>query len=184
MAAFVVALLLAPLAIVAPTAASETGDFHWARKSPQFTLQVGSDLDGPWPSILKQAVTDWNKSETVTLRIVAGGTGAQECHPVTGRVEVCNWRYGTQEGWLGLTRLYFDDRGDHIEAATVQLNDSFFDTASEYNNDAARQHTMCHELGHTPGLDHVDTDSCMNDSQDAVFHQVVPTNKDFNQLAR
>src|SRR5215208_1097856 len=149
MAAFVVALLLAPLAIVAPTAASETGGFHWARKSPQFTLQVGSDLDGPWPSILKQAVTDWNKSETVTLRIVAGGTGAQECHPVTGRVEVCNWRYGTQEGWLGLTRLYFDDRGDHIEAATVQMNDSFFETASEYNNDAARQHTMCHELGHT-----------------------------------
>jgi hypothetical protein len=85
---------------------------------------------------------------------------------------------------LGLTRLYFNDRGDHIEAATVQMNDSFFDTNSEYNNDAARRHTMCHELGHTPGLDHVGTNSCMNDSQFAVFNNLHPINKDFNQLAR
>jgi hypothetical protein len=184
MAVFVAALLLAPVATVAPTVASQTGGFHWARKSSQFTLQVGSNLDGPWPSILKQVVADWNKNETVTFRIVGGGTGPQECRPVTGRVEVCNWRYGTQEGWLGLTRLYFNDRGDHIDAATVQMNDSFFDTNSQYNNDAARRHTMCHELGHTPGLDHVGTNSCMNDSQVAVFNNLHPINKDFNQLAR
>jgi hypothetical protein len=184
MAAFAVVLLLAPLVTVAPTAASQTGGFHWARKSSQFTLQVGSDLDGPWPAILKQVVADWNKSETVTFRIVGGGTGPQECHPITGRVEACNWRYGTQEGWLGLTRLYFNDRGDHIEAATVQMNDSFFDTGSQYNNDAARRHTMCHEIGHTSGLDHVSTDSCMNDSQYAVFNNLHPINKDFNQQAR
>ena len=184
MAAFAVALILAPLATVAPTTASQTGGFHWARQSSQFTLEVGSNLDGPWPSILKQVVDDWNKNETVTFRIVAGGTGPQECRPVTGRVETCNWRYGTQEGWLGLTRLYFNDRGDHIQSATVQMNDSFFDTNSQYNNDAARRHTMCHELGHTPGLDHVGTNSCMNDSQFAVFNNLHPINKDFNQLAR
>jgi hypothetical protein len=98
-------------------------------------------------------------------------------------VEVCNGRYGTQEGWLGMSRLYFDVGGEHIEAATVQMNDSFFDTGSDYYNDAARQHTMCHELGHTAGLDHIDNGSCMNDSRYAVFNQVAPTNKDFNQLA-
>jgi hypothetical protein len=43
---------------------------------------------------------------------------------------------------------------------------------------------MCHELGHTPGLDHVDTGSCMNDSQEAVFQQEVPINKDFRELER
>jgi hypothetical protein len=182
--AFTVALLLAPLATATPTAATNTGGFHWARKTSQFTLQVGSNLSGPWPSILNQVVADWNKGDTVTFRIVAGGTGAQECRPVTGRVETCNWRYGTQEGWLGLTRLYFNDRGDHIQSATVQMNDSFFDTNSEYNNDAARRHTMCHELGHTTGLDHVGTNSCMNDSQFAVFNYLHPINKDFNQQAR
>ena len=182
--AFAVALLLAPLASVAPTAATETGSFHWGRKSSQFTLQVGSNLDGPWPGILQQVVSDWNKSETVTFRIVGGGTGPQECRPVTGRVEACNWPYGTQVQWLGLTRLYFNDRGDHIQSATVQMNDSFFATSSQYNNYSARRHTMCHELGHTAGLDHVSTNSCMNDSQFAVFNNVHPISKDFNQLAR
>ena len=184
-AMFVVALLLAPLASLAPTSATPTGSgFHWARQSSQFTLQIGSNLDGPWPGILNQVVSDWNKNETVTFKVVGGGTNPQECRPVTGRVEACNWRYGTQEGWLGLTRLYFNSGGDHIEAATVQMNDSFFDTASEYNIEAARRHTMCHEIGHTAGLDHVSTDSCMNDSQFAVFNNVKPINKDFNQLAR
>jgi hypothetical protein len=184
MAAFIVALLLAPLVTVAPIAASDSGGFHWARQSSQFSLPVGSNLDGPWPGILNEVVADWNKNETVTFNVVSGGTGPQECRPVTGRVETCNWRYGTQEGWLGLTRLYFNDAGDHIEAATVQMNDSFFDTGSQYNNDSARRHTMCHELGHTSGLDHVTTSSCMNDSQSAVFNNLHPSNKDFNQLAR
>ena len=184
MAAIAVALLLAPLATVAPTTAAPTGGFHWARKSSQFTLQVGSNLSGPWPSILKRVVADWNKGETVTFRIVGGRTNPQECRPVRGRVEVCNWLYGRQQGWLGMTRLYFNARGDHIESATVQMNDSFFDTNSEYNNDAARRHTMCHELGHTSGLDHVGTSSCMNDSQFAVFNNLRPISKDFNQLAR
>ncbi len=184
-ATFVVALLLAPLASLAPTTATpNSGNFHWARQSSQFTLQVGSNLSGPWPGILNKVVSDWNKNDTVTFSVVGGGTNPQECRPNTGRVEVCNWRYGTQEGWLGLTRLYFNAAGDHIESATVQMNDSFFDTASEYNNDAARRHTMCHELGHTPGLDHVSTDSCMNDSQFAVFNNLEPINKDFNQLER
>jgi hypothetical protein len=184
MAAFIVALLLAPLVTVAPTAASESGGFHWARQSSQFSLQVGSNLDGPWPGILNEVVADWNKNETVTFKVVSGGTGPQECRPVTGRVEACNWRYGTQEGWLGLTRLFFNESGDHIEAATVQMNDSFFDTNSQYNNDAARRHTMCHEIGHTTGLGHVSTGSCVNDSQEAVFNNLHPINKDFNELAR
>jgi hypothetical protein len=99
-------------------------------------------------------------------------------------VQVCNSSYGRQEGWLGLTRLYFTDRGDHVDAATVQMNDSFLNTDTQYNSEAARRHTLCHELGHTPGLDHVSSKSCMNDSQQAVFDNTVPINKDFRQLER
>jgi hypothetical protein len=66
----------------------------------------------------------------------------------------------------------------------VQMNDSFLDTNSQYSNEAARRHTLCHELGHTPGLDHVSTKSCMNDSQQAVFNNLAPINKDFRQLER
>jgi len=175
---------LAAALVLGPLTVTLASGYHWARQQSQFTLLLGDDVDGVWDGVLQRAVSDWNKGDTVTFQIVGGGTGPQECRPNTGRVEVCNWRYGTQEGWLGLTRLYFDASGEHIEAATVQMNDSFFDTNSQYNNDAARQHTMCHEIGHTPGLDHIDTSSCMNDSQYAVFNQLVPINKDFNQLER
>ena len=174
------AMVLGPLIA---TLAGPSG-YHWARKQPQFILQAGDNVDGVWDGMLQRAVSDWNKGDTVTFRIVGGGTGPQECRSVTGRVEVCNWPYGTQEGWLGLARLYFDDRGDHIEAVTVQMNDSFFATNSQYNNDAARRHTMCHELGHAAGLDHTSSGSCLNDSQYAVFNQLVPTKKDFKQLER
>src|SRR5215213_367493 len=101
----VAVLIIGPLSVT--LAGPTPSGYHWARKQSTFTLQLGSNLDGPWPSILKEAVGDWNTSGTVTFRIVAGQTGPQECRPVTGRVEVCIWRYGTQEGWLGLTRLYF-----------------------------------------------------------------------------
>lgn len=187
LAAFAVALLLAPVAGLLPsnTVASRTqGHFHWARKQSQFTLQVGDNVDGGWNSLLNRVVSDWNKGDTVTFRIVNGSTGAQECRERTGTVQVCNSSYGRQEGWLGLTKLYFTDRGDHVDAATVQMNDSFLNTDTQYNSEAARRHTLCHELGHTPGLDHVSSKSCMNDSQQAVFDNTVPINKDFRQLER
>lgn len=181
-----VALMLMPLASIAPTGASDApNSFHWARKQTPFTVQAGDNVSSDWQSILRRAISDWNKSDAVTIKEVAGGTGAQNCAPTTGMIEVCNFLYGTQEGWLGLTRLYFNTRGDHVEAATVQMNDSFFNQKNgQYNNDAARQHTMCHEMGHAIGLDHVDSSSCMNASQFAVFNQVTPVNKDYRQLDR
>ena len=187
LAACAVALLLAPLANLFPSevvASRLPTSFHWARKSSQFTLQVGDNVDGGWNSVLSRVVADWNKGDTVTFRVVGGSSNPQECRERVGTVQVCNWRYGTQQGWLGLTRLYFNDRGDHVDAATVLMNDSFFDGNGQYNSDAARRHTLCHELGHTPGLDHVNTNSCMNDSQQAVFDNLVPINKDFRQLER
>jgi hypothetical protein len=174
-----------PLTSVVPTSASTTNSYRWAVKQVPFTVKAGSNLTGEWPGIMQTAIKAWDKNDTVTIKKVAGSTGAQSCSPTTGRIEICNWNYGTQAGWLGLTRLYFDKRGNRIEAATLQLNDSFFNQKNgQYNDYNARLHTMCHEMGHTIGLDHVDTTSCMNDSQYAVFHYVKPINKDFRQLAR
>ena len=172
--------------VLAPALAGDTpSGYHWARKQFQFTLMVGDDVSNGWDSRLRQAIDEWNENDTVTLKEVKGSTNPQRCSPTDGMVEVCNGNYGTQDGWLGLTRLYFNDAGDHIESVTVQLNDSFFDqNGGHYNSEAARRHTVCHELGHSMGLDHVGTNSCLNPSEDSVFHNLTPINKDFHTLAK
>jgi hypothetical protein len=190
MLALVVAtLLLADLGAgpwQAPGATAQTAaPYHWARKRPHFRLRVGNNVAGDWNRYLRGALVEWNQGDTVRLEEVGGATDPQFCDPVPGTVQVCDWWYGTQTGWLGLTRIYFNASGDHIDAATLQLNNSFmFAPRSPYNSDAARRHTICHELGHTLGLDHPDTTSCMNNSQHAVFNYVTPINDDFRQLRR
>lgn len=166
-------------------ASNAPGGYHWARKQTQFTLDIGDNVDGDWDALLKQAISAWSDSGTVTMKEIKGATNPDKCTPTTGIVEVCNGEYGTEKGWLGLTQLYFDDAGDHIESVTVQFNDSFFNqSGGQFNDPAARQHTACHELGHSAGLEHVNTDSCMNDSQNAIFHNLTPINKDFQTLAQ
>ena len=149
--------LLVTVLVVVPVASTmadtSAASYHWARKRSQFTLKVGDNVSGDWNTYLRRAISDWNKNDTVTLDKVGGGTRLQGLQSNEGQVEVCNWPYGTQKGWLGLTRLYFNNQGDHIEAVTVQLNDSFlYAPNSRYNNNAARRHTICHELGHSIGL--------------------------------
>ena len=185
----VVSMLLTDFGLgiwLAPSATAQTADpYHWARKQSHFRLRVGDNVDGDWNVYLREVLSDWNQNETVTLIAVDGSTNPQYCQPVAGRVEVCDWWYGTQTGWLGLSRIYFNASGDHIDAATVQLNNSFlYAPNGPYNNDAARRHTLCHELGHTLGLDHPETTSCMNNSQHAVFNYVTPINDDFRDLRR
>jgi hypothetical protein len=182
---FGLSLLIAFPPIDLALAGDTPNGYHWARKQTQFTLEIGDNVSGDWDSLLKQAISEWSDSGTVTMREIKGSTDPQKCAPTDGIVEVCNGDYGTQKGWLGLTQLYFDNSGDHIESVTVQWNDSFFNqSGGQYNDPAARQHTACHELGHSTGLGHANTDSCMNDSQNAVFHNLKPINKDFQTLAQ
>ncbi len=128
------------------------GNYHWARTANPFSVKLGNNLSGGWQSYLATSSTDWSASSVLDTQIVTGGTSSRTCKATTGRVEVCNAKYGNN-GWLGLASIWIS--GDHITKGTVKLNDTYMQKAP-YNTVAEKNHVMCQEIGHTFGLAHQD----------------------------
>lgn len=107
------------------------GNYHWERSSNPFTLQLGDNVGSNWDTHLGIAGADWDreKSSVIDTDIVSGGTSPKRCKATSGRVEVCNSRYG-YNGWLGLAQIWVS--GDHIIKGVAKLNDSYFN-AGTYN---------------------------------------------------
>ena len=102
---------------------------------------------------------------------------------IEGKIHVCNASYGAN-GWLGLARIWLSADG-HIEAAVALMNDSYFSTTT-YNDDNAKQHVLCQEIGHTFGLGHQGSPkkaSCMNDRWGLTSDTFTgPNQHDFDML--
>lgn len=127
------------------------GGYHWARTANPFTLKLGDNVSGNWDTYLSTTSTDWSKS-TVLDTMVVPGLGGSNCKAQTGRVEVCNRKYGNN-GWLGIAQIWIS--GVHITKGVTKLNDTYFNTPT-YSTSAWRNFVMCQEVGHTLGLDHQD----------------------------
>jgi hypothetical protein len=91
--------LAALLALVAFSPAAQAnhswGNYHWARQSNPFTLQLGDNVSSSWDSYLSTTSSDWSKSSVLDTRVVTGQASRKNCRPTSGRVEVCNtsaWR--------------------------------------------------------------------------------------------
>ncbi len=185
--AFAVVSVTALAALAAPGAANAShswNGYHWARASNPFTLALGDNVTSAWDSHLATTSTDWTKSTVLNTKIVAGGTTAKNCAPTSGRVEVCNYRYGST-GWLGIASVWVS--GKHITKGTVKLNDTYFNTA-KYNTSAWRNLVSCQEVGHTLGLDHQDENfdnanlgTCMDYTSRPKSNQH-PNAHDYNEL--
>ena len=128
------------------------GGYHWARISNPFTLKLGDNVSAVWDAHLVTSSLDWSVSPELDTAVVAGMANPKNCKPVSGRVEVCNSKYGNN-GWLGIASVWVS--GSHITKAATKLNDTYFNTA-KYNTPAWRQFVVCQEIGHTFGLDHQD----------------------------
>jgi len=185
--------------IVVPSASAHHAwnNYHWARTENNFNLRVVYTLDSSWSGHFLQAIADWNQVPTrggttsiqypsaVTFipnqNVLTGG-----CAGEVGRVEVCSGAYGIN-GWLGLTQIWLADANGHVNQSLMLLNDSYF-ALPIYDTPEWRQFTVCHELGHTIGLDHADNDfatalgTCMDVSSDPVPNQH-PYTHDFEELA-
>lgn len=135
------------------------GGYHWARTTNPLTLKLGDNVSSAWDAHLATASSDWTVSDVLDTAVVAGKTNAtkgrntpKNCLPTSGRVEVCNFKYGSN-GWLGIASIWVS--GSHITQGTVKMNDTYFNMAT-YNTPAWRNLVMCQEIGHTFGLDHQD----------------------------
>lgn len=128
------------------------GGYHWARTSNPFTLKLGDNLSSNWDSYLATTSADWSSSSVLDTSVVPGTTNPRTCKAASGRVEVCNNRYGNN-GWLGIAQIWLS--GNHITKGVTKLNDTYFNTPT-YNTPAWKNLVMCQEVGHTLGLDHQD----------------------------
>lgn len=159
-------------------------NYHWARTSNPFTIQLGDNVGSAWDSHLLSASAGWSFSSVLDAIVVSGRTNSRNCKPISGRVEVCNNRYGNN-GWLGIASVWVG--GGHIVQGTVKMNDTYFNTA-RYNTPEWRQFVMCQEIGHTFGLDHQDEDhsntnlnTCM-DYTNNPFSNQTPNQHDYEML--
>ena len=166
----VAGLVAIGLLVNVASASHSWGGYHWARQTQQFTLKMGNNLSGNWPTHLLNASSDWNSpwlfgaASTPLLTSVVAGQSNKRCSAVTGTAQVCNGAYGNN-GWLGLASIYITG-GVHITKGTAKMNDTYFNK-SFYNNPNEKQHVMCQEIAHTFGLDHQSEDgssqnSCMD----------------------
>ena len=166
------------------TASHSWNNYHWARTTSSFTLQVVDSNTSTWDDELSRALSDWSKSTKLDMRVTAGdssSTTRQRCPAVRGKVRSCNYTYGNN-GWLGLASINLDSKG-HISQGTSKMNDSYSTSFASQNE---RWHVMCQELGHTIGLGHTSEDgssqnTCMDYSQSST--SVSPNSHDYNQLA-
>jgi hypothetical protein len=168
-------------------AAHAWGNYHWARTSNPFTLKLGDNVSSTWDTHLSTTSSDWSQSSVLDTTIIAG-QGRKNCRPTSGRVEVCNAKYGNN-GWLGLAQIWVNS-SSHITQGSVKLNDTYFNTKT-YNTTGWRSLVMCQEVGHTLGLGHQDEDfnndpilphTCMDYFVPAANEIVHPNQHDYDQL--
>jgi len=175
------------LVLLVPGPADAThawANYHWARTSNPFTVQLVDSVSPAWDNFLRTAAADWSLSDVLDATVVGGGTNPRPCKAPTGKVLVCSTAYGSN-GWLGLASISV--RGDHITKGAVKLNDTYFALAA-YNTSAWRSLVTCQEIGHTFGLDHQDEDfnnanlgTCMDYTNDPSTNQH-PNQHDYDEL--
>lgn len=186
---------LAAIALLGGAAAVDAnhawGPYHWGRTANPFTLQLGDNVSTQWDGYLTTTSSAWSASSVLDTTVKPGKTTPRTCRPTTGRVEVCNDRYGWN-GWLGIAQIWVS--GDHIVKGTTRVNDTYFATA-RYNKPAWKTYVMCQEVGHTLGLAHQDETfananlgSCMdytNDPDGTIAGQPdnrLPNQHDYDEL--
>ncbi len=105
--AVALASVVALMGVFAPAASANHswGSFHWARTSNPFPLGLDNNLTtAEWQEIAGESSGKWSESAVIDTPLSGPQSDNKRCKPTSGRVEVCNGRYGST-GWLGLAQV-------------------------------------------------------------------------------
>jgi hypothetical protein len=183
LAASVVGAALVLGASLTANASHTWNNYHWARTTSEFTLQVIDSTVSSWDDELNLSLQQWSQSTKLNLTVTAYDDSSRTrklCRAVAGQIRVCNASYGNN-GWLGLASINLDSQG-HISQGTAKMNDSY---SSSFASQDERRHVMCQEVGHLFGLGHTSEDgstqnTCMDYSQSPT--STAPNQHDYDQL--
>ncbi|MEN3972100.1 hypothetical protein WJS89_05400 [Sphingomicrobium sp. XHP0235] len=106
----------------------------------------------------ENAFDEWNSDPQSPLVMNDLGEAPEKnsatCDPSAGEILVCSDEYGNNTGWVGIAQIW--PSGDRITRANAKMNDSFYEYDSFYDTPEQREFVVCHEVGHTFGLGHLD----------------------------
>lgn len=176
------AAILAAVSLAA-TASHSWNNYHWARTTSSFNLQVIDSVTSNWDDELNLSLSQWSQSTKLNLAVSAYDdvkNTRRQCRAVSGKIRVCNMTYGNN-GWLGLASINLDSQG-HITRGTAKMNDTY---SSSFASQDERRHVMCQEIGHLFGLGHTSENgssqkTCMDYSSDP--QSTAPNQHDYDQL--
>jgi hypothetical protein len=177
---------LAAATVATPAIANHSwNNYHWARTTSSFTLQVIDSTTTAWDYAFVESLARWGQSNALEFNVVSvqdDSRTRKRCPASAGQMRVCNAEYG-QNGWLGLATIGLDSNG-HIDQGTAKMNDSY---AWYYDaNPGEDNHVMCQEIGHVFGLGHTSEDgSSQNTCMDYSSSQGSqwPNSHDFQMLS-
>ncbi len=182
LAAAVVGTAVILTASFAVNATHSWANYHWARTTSSFNLQVIDSNTPDWDGELAQTLSDWSASTKLNLSVTSyddSSRARRQCRAVSGKIRSCNSAYGNN-GWLGLASINIS--GEHITQGTSKMNDSY---SAQFAVQNERDHVMCQEIGHLFGLSHTSENgtsqgTCMDYSQSASSTR--PNQHDYDML--
>lgn len=172
------ALILLLCTVSVASADTHPLGYRW-HKNPPFTLTVRDGTSNPdWAPLIVQAAAQWSQSDVVNLNVQRGNYCGKKGGG-HGSITICDADFGaTTAAWA-----QYDTRQVYINSASINLN-NYYDASwdlSELNGLHPRLGILCHELGHTLGLDHADygDPTCMDGQIDIYYY---PAPQDFELL--